>query len=163
MAGCSHPHCIRGFLLLIPFRKNCQNQPTWIPIAEINAMALMASHLRFLQRVASRSSYMFLPMVPPVTTVASQHVPGTGPDDYMTVNDLRALIRRALCECCDLSPQQAARFGTHSLKIGAVEVLRARGASAELRQQLGGWMSASVALRYLQLSPGSQFDVLYKL
>ena len=126
-------------------------------------MALMASHLRFLQRVGSRSTHLFLPMVAIKRAGTVRYTPGIATDDFMTVNDLRALIRRALCECCDLSPDQVAQYGTHSLKIGVTEVVRSRGANSELRQQLGGWMSAAVALGYLQLSPGSQFDVLYDL
>ena len=81
----------------------------------------------------------------------------------MSTESFRALIRIALCECCGLSQEQAAQYGTHSLKIGAVELLRSRGVGQELRQQLGGWMSSAAALRYLQLTPSVQFDVLKSL
>lgn len=78
----------------------------------------------------------------------------------MNTEEFRSLIRLGLVECCGLSDHQANLYGTHSLKIGAIELLRRRGVSQELRQQLGGWMSSAVALRYLQLTPGIQFDVL---
>ena len=50
-------------------------------------------------------------------------------------------------------------FGTHSIKNGATEALRANGADSETRRQLGDWMSPQVALSYLQLSPGAQFSL----
>ena len=81
----------------------------------------------------------------------------------MSTDTFRSLLRMALRECCGLSQELAAQYGTHSLKIGAIELLRSRGVGQELRQQLGGWMSSASALRYLQLTPGIQFDVLKSL
>ena len=76
---------------------------------------------------------------------------------------MRKLIRLALVECCGLSTQQASHFGTHSLRIGAMEILRSKGVPAELRQQLGGWISAVSALGYLQLPVTAQFNILGKI
>ena len=81
----------------------------------------------------------------------------------MSPDTLRTLLRRALMECCGLSWEQAKEFGTHSPRIGAMEELRKCGVPAELRQQLGDWMSQQVALSYLQLNPTAQFDVLQHL
>ena len=81
----------------------------------------------------------------------------------MSVNAFRALTHKALRECCNLSQSQANAFGTHSFRIGAIELLRARGVPSELRKQLGGWMSRTAALGYLQLSPSAQLDILQAL
>ena len=70
------------------------------------------------------------------------------------------IVRQALTQCCRLRPQQADHFGTHNLCIGAIELLRAKGVSAEIRQQLGGWMSAASALGYLQLPVAAQFNMV---
>jgi hypothetical protein len=81
----------------------------------------------------------------------------------MSVTAFRKFIRLALVECCELSPDQAKQFGTHSLRIGAVELLRHKGVPANIRQQLGGWMSASSAIGYLQLPVGAQFNLLRRV
>ena len=72
-------------------------------------------------------------------------------------------MRQALVECCELSPAQAREYGTHSFRVGSVELLRRIGVPAETRQQLGGWMSADCALGYLQLPVSAQFNVLSKI
>ena len=100
---------------------------------------------------------------PTVVDVISIFRPLTHPDSFMSTEEYRDLIRVALQDCCGLSADQANNYGTHSLKIGAVELLRSRGVGQELRQQLGGWMSSAVALKYLQLNPGIQFDILKAL
>ena len=69
-------------------------------------------------------------------------------------------MRQALVDCCQLSREQAAQYITHSFRVGAVRFLRRRGVPAEVRQQLGGWMSADAALDYLQLPVAAQFNVL---
>ena len=160
-SGCDHPRCVKGYLALIPFRKNRQHEPTWIPVAERNAIKLMAAQQQFLRSVDSLSPAMFLAR-DHVTYVNRKpvYLPLTHHTSAMTTNSFRALIRLALQECCGLTKAQADQFGTHSLKIGAIELLRSRGVGNELRQQLGGWMSSSVALRYLQLTPSIQFDIL---
>ena len=82
------------------------------------------------------------------------------PEVPMSTSAFRELFRRALRECCGLTEKQAMEFGTHSPRIGALEALRQAGVPAELRQQLGGWMSETVALTYLQLNPGAQFEIV---
>ena len=79
----------------------------------------------------------------------------------MHVNTLRTLLGQALVECCGLTEQQVSMFGTHSIKNGAVEALRASGVDSETRRQLGDWMSPEVTLSYLQLTPGVQFFFLF--
>ena len=145
-AGCAHPRCVKGFLILIPFRKNKQDAPTWIPIAEKNAIGLMAKHLRFLFGLQPATTAMFLAR-DTVSFVRGRpvYLPLTHPGSAMSTEEFRALIRLALRECCGLSQEQAAQYGTHSLKIGAIELLRSRGVGQELRQQLGGWMSSASA------------------
>ena len=81
----------------------------------------------------------------------------------MSVDSFRAIIRQALIECCNLTATQAGEFGTHSLRVGAIELLRSRGVPAETRQQLGGWMSATSAIGYLQLPVTAQFNMLRKI
>ena len=160
-SGCDHPRCVKGFLALIPFRKNRQHEPTWIPVAEKNAIELMAAQQQFLRSVDSCSHALYLPR-DTVTYVNQKpvYLPLTYPGSAMSTDSFRSLIRLALRECCGLTKEQADQYGTHSLKIGAIELLRSRGVGNELRQQLGGWMSSSVALRYLQLTPSIQFDIL---
>ena len=163
-SGCAHPRCVKGFLILIPFRKNKQDAPTWIPIAEKNAISLMAQHLSFLHGLQPATTSMFLGR-DSVSFVKGRpvYLPLTHPGSRMSTEEFRALIRLSLRECCGLSQEQAELYGTHSLKIGAIELLRSRGVGQELRQQLGGWMSSASALRYLQLTPSVQFDVLKSL
>ena len=81
----------------------------------------------------------------------------------MDVGSVRALLRQAISECCDIPAHFAAEYGTHRPRLGAVELLRRHNVPAELRQQMGQWMSQSVALRYLQLPAGEQFDVLHAM
>ena len=78
----------------------------------------------------------------------------------MSTDTLRALLRRALVECCGLTHEQAAEFDTNSPRIGVMEELMKCGVPDELRQQLGNWMSERVALSYLQLNPLAKFDIL---
>ena len=78
----------------------------------------------------------------------------------MSVNSLRTLVRQAVRQCGGVTEQQAALFGTHSMKNGAIEALRSAGADSETRKQLGDWMSPEVALSYLQLTPASQFNLI---
>ena len=98
---------------------------------------------------------------PPTASITFE--PNPSQDSHMSPNSFRTILRNALVECCDLSSARAALFGTHSPRIGAVEELRRCGVPQELRQQLGGWMSRSVALSYLQLDAGAQFDILNNL
>ena len=155
-----HNH-VRGFLLLFPTRKNRRNSPTWVPIAEKSAIRLMARHLRWLASMP-KTHYMFLARTRGRSK--GRHgvffKPNASPKSQMSTSSFRTLLRLSLVECCGLSWAQAKMFGTHSPRIGAMEELRKCGVPAELRQQLGAWMSQTVALSYLQLNPAAQFDVL---
>ena len=163
-SGCVHPRCVKGFLNLIPFRKNRQSAPTWIPVAEKNTIELMVKHLQFRRGLNPATTAMFLDR-DNVSFVNGTpvYLPLTHSGSGMSTDTFRSLLRMALRECCGLSQELAQQYGTHSLKIGAIELLRSRGVGQELRQQLGGWMSSASALRYLQLTPGIQFDVLKSL
>ena len=159
---CTVDRCVRGFLLLLPFRKNRRNAPSWIPIAEKSAIKMMANHQKWL-RTLPPGRFMFpaRKRIRPKAPVGPiRFVPNTSPNSRMSTDTLRTLLRRALVECCGLTLEQAAEFGTHSPRIGAMEELRKCGVPAELRQQLGDWMSERVALTYLQLNPLAQFDIL---
>ena len=128
MSGCDLIGCVKGFLVLIPFRKNKQAAPTWIQIAEKNAIAIVSAHLQFLRRLRPSSPYMFLSREEPIQVNGSLvFQPCTHKESFMSTNDFRDLVRLALRECCGLSADQAKRYGTHSLKIGAIELLRSRG------------------------------------
>ena len=72
-------------------------------------------------------------------------------------------LREALRLCVGLTTAQALVFGTHNLRIGALNLLCERGVPRELRSQPGGWMSQASALRYLQRLPHEQFDVLERI
>ena len=156
-----------GALLLFPSRKNKQASPTWIPVMSSVTLRLLAHHLFWLDHI--RRSHRIprnnnLCLFPARRSRRYRGVrvycPAVSPDAAMSVDSFRALLRQALTDCCKVSQQQAREFGTHSLRIAAVELLRAKGVSSELRQQLGGWMSSSSALRYLQLPVNSQFSIL---
>ena len=155
-----HIH-VRGFLLLFPTRKNRRDSPTWVPIAEKSAIRLMVNHLRWLTSMPS-THYMFLARRRGRSK--GRHgvyfTPNASPKSQMSTSSFRTLLRLSLVQCCGLSWPQARMFGTHSPRIGAMEELRKCGVPAELRQQLGAWMSQAVALSYLQLNPAAQFDVL---
>ena len=161
-ALCTNDRCVRGFLLLLPFRKNRRNAPSWIPIAEKSAVRMMANHQKWL-RTLPPGRFMFPArrrIRPRAPNGPIHFVPNTDPNSRMSTDTLRSLLRRALVECCGLTHAQAAEFGTHSPRVGAMEELRKCGVPAELRQQLGDWMSERVALSYLQLNPLAQFDIL---
>ena len=81
----------------------------------------------------------------------------------MQVASFRKLLRQSIVECCDVPAEIAQEYGTHSPRLGAIQLLRKQNVPAELRQQMGQWMSKKVALRYLQLSPSEQFDILQAL
>lgn len=165
-AICSHHSCVRGFLLLLPFRKNRRNSPSWIPIAEKNAVAMMARHLRWVNQLPP-GHYLFPARkrirLTKENGAAVKFIPKATVDSQMSTATFRALTRTALVECCNLTRQQAAKFGTHSFRIGSIEELRKCGVPSELRQQLGGWMSHEVALSYMQLEHGAQFDILEQM
>ena len=159
---CDNPRCVRGFLLLYPARKNHQNVPSWIPIAEKSAIRMMARQLEWLKSLPP-GRYLFpaRAKIRPRAPAGPIHfVPKTEYDSQMSAKTLRSLIRRALVECCGLTPTQSDRYGTHSPRNGTVEELRKCGVPSELRQQLGHWMSKQVALSYMQLNPAAQFDIL---
>lgn len=152
---------VKGFMVLLPSRKNKQTSPTWIPVVAVSVISLLAVHIRWLDStMGTRCGTIFPARVVARRAGRRAYVPASKPDAAMSVDSFRRLLRQALIECCGLSPGQAAQYGTHSLRIGAVEYLRSIGISAEMRQQLGGWMSASAALGYLQLPVSAQFNIL---
>ena len=159
-----------GVLLLFPSRKNKQASPSWIPVVSRLALRLLSHHLLWLDQ--SRRSYCGPSHDDPSLFPARRarrhnrvrvYHPAEAPNTAMSVDSFRALLRQALIDCCRIPPHQAKEFGTHSLRIAAVEFLRAKGVPADLRQQLGGWMSSSSALRYLQLPVNAQFSILQRI
>ena len=160
---CKATNCVRGVLLLLPYRKNKQHEPTWIPISDPCALTIFAAYLRWRAKVATKNKAMFPARRPARRNGARCYVPATGADQPMKTDTLRTLIRQACMECCRLPQHLARQMGTHRIKIGALERLRSRSVPAELRQQLGGWMSQTVALKYMQLAPAAQFDILGSL
>ena len=155
---------IKGFLVLLPSRKNRQATPTWVPVISSTVVSMLARHVQWLDATCGpRNGCLFPARVSARESGSRVYVPSQSPDAPMSVQSFRALIRLALVECCGLTPQQAREFGTHSLRIGAMELLRSKGVPAELRQQLGGWMSAVSALGYLQLPVSAQFNILRRI
>ena len=152
---------VKGFMVLLPSRKNRQASPTWIPVIASVAISLLAVHVQWLDTTRGPRCGALFP-----TRMASRragrrvYVTAPNPVTAMSVDSFRLLLRQALTECCGMRTDQAAHYGTHSMRIGAVEYLRSVGVSAEIRQQLGGWMSASSALGYLQLPVSAQFNIL---
>ena len=151
---------IRGFLVLFPTRKNRQATPSWIPVAERHAITMLAAHITWLTKAGSRSPAMFLARKVGRVSGIRCYPPNTSASSMMSANTFRSLFRLALTECCNLSITQAGQFGTHSFRLAAMELMRKRGVPAELRQQMGDWMSERVALRYLQLDTGAQFNII---
>ena len=124
---------------------------------------MLASHLRWLNATIPGAFFLFPARQAIVSQGERAFAPSIRPHSHMSSGSFRFLLRKALCECCHLSPQQAAQFGTHGMRIAGLEVLRRQGVSAEIRQQIGDWMSAPVALQYLQLPPSAQFDLLQSI
>jgi len=154
---------IRGFLLLFPSRKNKQSTPSWIPSISAPTILLLSRHLQWLDAVRpshGEGACLFPARVCTRNGGQREYLPNLCPDSAMSVNVLRTLLRQALVECCGLTDVQAKEFGTHCIRVGAIEILRQRGVPADLRQQLGGWMSAASALGYLQLPVNAQFNLL---
>ena len=152
---------VKGLMVLLPSRKNRQASPTWIPVIATAAISLLAVHVQWLDSIRGpRCGALFPARVSSRQAGRRVYVTAPNPVTAMSVDSLRLLLRQALTECCSLRPDQAAHYGTHSMRIGAVEYLRSVGVPAEVRQQLGGWMSASSALGYLQLPVSAQFNIL---
>ena len=118
-------------------------------------LLLLVAHIAYVREAMPDATPLFI--APPSRRA------GYDPNRRISVNTFRSQTRRALRECCGLSQADAKEFGTHSYRIGAIELLRVRGVPCELRQQLGGWMSRTAALGYLQLNPGAQFGLLQSL
>ena len=150
----------RGFMLLFPTRKNRQATPSWIPVAEQHAISMLAEHISWLATIGSKSPSMFLARRVGRTSGSRCYLPNTSVSSQMSTSSFRNLFRSALQECCAFSKPQAGEFGTHSFRLAAMEMMRKRGMSAELRQQMGDWMSEQVALRYLQLDTRAQFNII---
>jgi hypothetical protein len=161
-SGLALLNSLRGFLILFPARKNKQSTPTWVPVISGTAITLLAQHLQWLDNHLPGEGGALFPARKPSRAGGFRHyAPST--KSPMSVNAFRKLLRLALVECCGLTPEQAKEFGTHSLRIGAIELLRQKGVPAAVRQQLGGWMSAISAIGYLQLPVGAQFNLLRRV
>jgi hypothetical protein len=155
---------LRGFLVLFPSRKNKLATPTWLPVVNAAVMLMLAKHLHWLAGHRPGTGGCLFPARKLTRKgYASTFAASAYPNRAMSAHSFRLLIRLALVECCGLSEGQAKEFGTHSLRTGAIEILRQKGVPAEIRQQLGGWMSASSALGYLQLPVGAQFNLLKRI
>lgn len=162
---CKQHNCVRGFLILFPSRKNHQHRPSWIPVASASAVGLMTRHLNWLDshELPFTWKHMFLPRSSVRCAGKRVYSVPISPTARMDVDSFRTLLRQAVTECCEVPARVAAQYGTHSPRLGAIELLRKHGVPAELRQQMGQWMSQSVALSYLQLPAGEQFDVLHAM
>ena len=155
---------LRGFLVLFPSRKNHQSTPTWVPVISSAVVSLLARRLHWLDTVRGPKHGCLFPARRSARLARRRtYTPALAPEAAMSVDSFRTMIRQALVECCNLSKEQAAQYGTHSLRIGAVELLRSKGVPAETRQQLGGWISATSAIGYLQLPVTAQFNILRKI
>ena len=132
---------IRGFLLLFPTRKNRLSTPSWIPVAEQHAISMLAAHITWLRKIGSQSPAMFLARKVGRSSGTRCYHPNTSASSRISTDTFRLLFRLALTECCSLSKAQAYKFGTHSFRLAAMELMRQRGVPAELRQQMGDWMS----------------------
>lgn len=138
---------VKGFLVLLPSRKNRQSTPTWVPVISSAVMSMLARHIQWLDTIRGQADGCLFPArVSAREAGVRVYVPSAAHDAPMSVQCFRRLIRLALVQCCGLSPQQASQFGTHSLRIGAMEILRSKGVPAELRQQLGGCPGAGSRL-----------------
>lgn len=122
---------VKGLLLLLSSRKNRQATPTWVPVISSTAIALLARHIRWLDRVRGPMNGCLFPARVSMRRGRERaYRPSKRADAHMSVQSFRSLIRLALVECCHLSAEQAAEFGTHSLRIGAMELLRSKGVPA---------------------------------
>ena len=161
---CKRANCVRGFMILFPSRKNSQSTPSWIPIASATAVKLMVRHLEWTKRICPiGGKYMFLPRQAIRSGGKRIYTVPLNPRAGIKVDSYRTLLRQCIAESCEIPVESADKYGTHSPRLGAVELLRKHGVPAELRQQMGQWMSQQVALSYLQLSPGEQLDVLHAI
>ena len=99
-----------------------------MPILERNALIILCGHLRWLRKNCARTKYLFVPRVKRIVALRHVFVPSPFVRNPMHVDTLRTLLRKAITQCCGLNKSQAAMFGTHSIKNGAIEALRANGA-----------------------------------
>jgi len=151
-------------MILFPSRKNKQSVPSWIPVVSAPAILLLARHLQWVDTIRMGASGCLFPARVNARAKGERvYNPSSDPEAEMSVDTIRTLLRQALMECCGLTATQAKEFGTHSLRLGAMELLRQKGVPAHIRQLLGGWMSAASALGYLQLPVGAQFNLLRRI
>ena len=127
---------VQGFMVLFPSRKNHQSTPTWVPVISAAVVSLLAKHIQWLDQVRGPISGCLFPARRSMRNTGMRvYTPKLSHESSMSVDSLRLLVRQALIQCCRLSTQQTANFGTHSLRIEAMEILRSKGVPAEIRQQ----------------------------
>ena len=95
---CKKHVCIRGLLLLLPFRKNKVSTPSWMPVLERATLRLLCQHLRWLRRQCPHTKFLFVPRVKRGFYQKQVFAPSPAVRNPMHVNTLRLLLRQALVE-----------------------------------------------------------------
>jgi len=143
-----------GVLLILPKRKSSQDRPSSVPVKAGKATRMLADHLRFVRSMAPANDFLFPARKQVFRGRKRKWVPN--PDNAMSSDSLIKLIRRALCEVCGLSAEQAAAFTIHALRVGGINMYRRLGISTSMRAQMADHASLETSRRYLRLLPAEQ-------
>ena len=147
-----------GVLLLLPSRKCSQTQPTWVPLVDGRATKLLARHMRWKARFAPGNPFLFPSRRRQRAAGRDQWIPSN--NAHISTASLIGRMRAALVEVCRISPQHAAKFTCHSLRVGGLNFYTRRGVSIGMRAQIASHKSYAVSRRYLRLLPAERIDEL---
>ena len=143
-----------GVLLVVPWRKTTQNQPSWVAMRRGRVTELLSHHLHYLRVHAPTSTSMFPARKAVFRNRVRQWVPN--PNSTISHRSVTALLRTALTEVCGLTEAQAEGYSIHGLRVGGLNYYRRIGVSTSLLTDL----ASHTSIRYLRLLPTEQLHML---
>ena len=147
-----------GVLLLLPFRKSSQTQPSWVPLQAGLATSLLSRYVRWRRRHAKTNSFLFPSR--PRRYRGKNRTWSPNRTNPLSTSSLCSLMRKALHEVCGLSAAQAARFTVHALRVGGINYYRSIGVPIGMRALIASHKSLVTSRRYLRLLPAQQIQDL---
>ena len=147
-----------GVLLVVPWRKTTQNQPSWVAMRRGRVTELLSHHLHFLRVHAPTNKHMFPARKAVFHNRQRQWVPN--PSSPISHRSATSLLRMALREVCGLSESQAEGYSIHGLRVGGLNYYRRIGVTTSLLADLASHASIHTTRRYLRLLPTEQLQML---
>ena len=147
-----------GVMLMVPRRKTRQSTPSWVVLRAGRVTELLQRHLTFVRATVPTNHFLFPARLARFRRQARTWVPH--PENPLSAQSFRFLVRRALQEVCSLTREQADQFSTHSLRVAGINYLHSIGVSTSMRAQVADHASVESSLRYLRLTPLQQLQRL---